>query len=171
VGRTRNPEFMIRRNILVTMLVCGLWHGATWLFVLWGGYHGAVMILETRRGKTGLFASLPRPARVGITFVLLLFSWVLFRAETLSGAVRFYGAMLGLSERHGASPLLDAALYSPGAILIMALCAVLSFHRLQASEWAEKITWPKAVALIVLFGLSLAEMFVQSVRPFLYENF
>jgi len=171
VGRTRNPKLIIYRNTLITMLVCGLWHGATWLFVLWGGFHGLVMVFEHWRGRKGWYASLPRAVRVAATFVLLLFSWVLFRSETLAGAGRFYAAMLGLSAATPQPHLLAAVLYSPSALVVMVVCAVASFVRWQAWEWTGKITPLKAAALIGLFAVALLEMTAQSAHPFLYSRF
>lgn len=171
VGRTRNARYIIYRNTILTMLICGLWHGATWLFVLWGGFHGVAMALEHWRGKKGVYASLPRPVRVGFTFLLILASWVLFRSETLAGAWRYYGAMLGLAGAQSGPSVLGALLYTPASLLVMAGCALLAFHPVRAADWVEKLTGPKVVLLIGLFVLSLTELFVQSVSPFLYARF
>jgi len=158
-------------NLAIVMLLGGLWHGANWTFVAWGAYHGALLALERRLGKKGVYAGLPRPLRVAATFVLVLFSWVLFRSESIGEAVRFLAAMFGVVGTQGGSLLLGAEIYGQGPLVMMALCALLAFQSRQAFDWAAEITWPKAALLIPLFGLALAVMFAQAFNPFLYFQF
>ena len=84
-------------NLGVVMLLGGLWHGAKWTFVAWGAYHGLLLALERWRGKRSVYAALPRPARVALTFLLMLLSWVLFRAVDLADAGRYFAALAGLA--------------------------------------------------------------------------
>ena len=158
-------------NLAVVMLLGGLWHGANWTFVAWGAYHGGLLIFERAMGKQSPYRGLPRPLRIALSFVLVLFSWVLFRAENLDGAMRYLAAMFGASPAHGGSVLLGALIYTRGSWAIMGLCAMLAFSPLQGFEWARRITWPKVVILILLFYTSIAAMFVQAFNPFLYFQF
>ncbi|NIA13364.1 MAG: MBOAT family protein [Nitrospiraceae bacterium] len=158
-------------NLAIVMLLGGLWHGANWTFVCWGAFHGVLLAFERWRGKQSVYARLPRPFRIAATFVLVLFSWVLFRSPTLGGAGRFFGAMLGLSGAHGGSALLGGAIYTQGHLIMMALCALLAFQARQAFDLAEEVTWPKTVVLIPLFCLALVTMLVQAFNPFLYFQF
>ena len=100
-------------NLAVVMLLGGLWHGAKWDFVLWGAYHGLLLAYERWRGKQSLYHTLPPGFRIAVTFVLMLFSWVLFRAENLTAAGRYFGAMFGLVPATSASALLAADIYAP----------------------------------------------------------
>ena len=158
-------------NLAIVMLLGGLWHGANWVFVFWGAYHGALLILERWRGKHSVYERLPRPLRIAITFVLVLFAWVLFRSPDMGAALRFFAAMLGVAGEHGGSVLLAGEIYTQGHFITMGLCALLAFQPLQAFDLAERITWPKAVFLIGLFCLALTTMFVQAFNPFLYFQF
>lgn len=81
--------------LAVTMLLGGLWHGAAWTFVAWGGLHGAYLALYHlwRRGPWRL----PRPLAWTLTFGAVLFAWVLFRAASFADAWHIWGAMLGLN--------------------------------------------------------------------------
>lgn len=93
LGGNRCSKTRHMANTLVTMLVSGLWHGANWTFVLWGGYHGVLMVIQSlfsKRGKTcdkdintlcGMFA---RCAQSVGCFVLVLVGWIFFRANNLS---------------------------------------------------------------------------------------
>ncbi len=84
-------------NVLVVFGLCGLWHGASWPFVIWGLYHGIFLVLErTRFGA--LVARLPRPLRHLYTLLVMMFGSVLFRAETFSQAAQFFRAMLGFAS-------------------------------------------------------------------------
>ena len=96
LGGNRRGERRTYLNLLIVMLLGGLWHGAKWNFVAWGAYHGALLVFERWRGKTSLYSRWPAPVRVGATFVLMLFSWVLFRADNLTLASRYFGAMFAL---------------------------------------------------------------------------
>ncbi len=72
-------------NLALVMLFGGLWHGANWTFIVWGAYHGALLIGERWAGRKPAYQHLPRSFRIGLTFVLVLGSWVWFRAESLLG--------------------------------------------------------------------------------------
>ncbi|MBP7934714.1 MAG: MBOAT family protein [Phycisphaerae bacterium] len=158
-------------NLTVVMLLGGLWHGANWTFVAWGAFHGGFLAFERMLGKKSAYAAFPRPLRVSLTFVLVLISWVLFRADTLADAVRYLGAMFGTGGFVGRSILLAGDLYNPGRLLEIALCAVLAFGPIQAMDWVNKLTWLRAAGLIVLFAVGLATMFSQAFNPFLYFQF
>jgi alginate O-acetyltransferase complex protein AlgI len=158
-------------NLALVMLLGGLWHGANWTFVCWGAFHGALLIFERWLGKRSLYARLPRPFRMGLTFVLILFSWVLFRAETMAEAVEMFRCMVGLGATGGASALLAAQLYTPGNFVMMAVCAVFAFQPIQAFDVAEQNTWLKTLLLLGLFVFAVTVMFVQAFNPFLYFQF
>lgn len=158
-------------NLIIVMLLGGLWHGANWTFVIWGAYHGVLLAFERWRGKHSVYERFPRPVRIGITFVLVLFSWVLFRAENIHDAGRYFGAMFGLVDPQPGTVLLAGEIYTQGQFVLMVLCAFLSLQPLQAYDWARQVTWPKALVVILLFIFALATMFVQAFNPFLYFQF
>ena len=70
-------------NLMIVMLLGGLWHGAALNFVVWGGIHGLALALERARGRRSLAARLPRPAQTAFTFAIVCFAWVFFRAAGL----------------------------------------------------------------------------------------
>jgi alginate O-acetyltransferase complex protein AlgI len=99
-------------NLVTVFFLCGLWHGASWTFVVWGLWHGAFLVVERVVGRTPptLHGSGPAPARVAATgiaawpvwphvytLLVVMIGWVFFRAETLRGAVMFLEAMAGMS--------------------------------------------------------------------------
>jgi len=93
----------VARNLLLTALVSGLWHGAAWHFVFWGALHGVYLVAERMLGKgrrkaaypetpggERLIPGLPTLLRMGFTFLLVCLGWVLFRADNLGDAVHIY---------------------------------------------------------------------------------
>ncbi len=127
-------------NLIVVMLLGGLWHGANWTFVAWGAYHGTLLALERFRGKRSGYDRSPRPVRVAATFVLVLFSWVLFRSANLHEAMNYLGAMLGQGRSGSGMLLMPAMLYTPEALLVMAIGAVVVAWPVQGHEWSREVT-------------------------------
>ena len=172
LGGNRLGEARTYINLGIVMLLGGLWHGAKWNFLVWGAYHGALLGFERWRGKTSLYSRLPRAARVALTFVLVMLSWVFFRADDLTAAAHYFGAMFGVAPPGAASVLLAGALYTPLHLGVMIIGAVLVFQRVQAHDWAvAPLTWGRVALLLPLFILSLMVMFSQAFNPFLYFQF
>ena len=158
-------------NLTIVMLIGGLWHGANWTFVVWGAYHGLLLAFERSRGKETIYQWLPRPARVGITFVLVLISWVLFRSPNLGSALSYLGAMFGVGPHGNYSALLGAEIYTPHYVAVMLLCASLSFQPMEVYDWIEGLSWRRALILVPLFLFAIGIMFTQTFNPFLYFQF
>lgn len=109
LGGNRRGELRQYCNLLITMLLGGLWHGAGWTFVVWGGMHGLMLSLNHgwRRFRKSLgYHGEGGSSFVGnllgraITFLAVVAAWVMFRAESLQGALNMYSGMVGL---HGLS--------------------------------------------------------------------
>jgi alginate O-acetyltransferase complex protein AlgI len=80
-------------NLLATMLLAGLWHGAGWTFVVWGGLHGVALAINHAWEKTGL--RLPKPLGIALTLLFVIAGWVLFRAADFATASRMLAGMIG----------------------------------------------------------------------------
>jgi D-alanyl-lipoteichoic acid acyltransferase DltB (MBOAT superfamily) len=103
-GNRKGP---VRRyaNLLLTMILGGMWHGAGWGFLLWGTLHGLYLVgnhalraIAARHPKIDVL--LPRPLRILATFLFVLLAWVAFRATSLSAAGRIWQAMAGGTTRY-----------------------------------------------------------------------
>ncbi len=171
LGGNRRGPGRAYLNIAIVMLLGGLWHGANWTFVVWGAYHGTWLITERLLGKESCCQRFPRPLRIGVTFFLVLISWVIFRADHLTEAGRYLGAMFGGGTSDAAAALLGAELHTRGKCIVMVVCAALAFAPWQAHAWCERVTWPKVLALGPAFCLALFAMFAQAFNPFLYFQF
>ncbi len=97
LGGSRGGTLLTMRNLMLTMLLGGLWHGAAWHFVWWGALHGLALAL-CYFWHTRSLPAWPRMAGRGVTFLWVLLAWVWFRAETAAEALRMNAAMLGLGE-------------------------------------------------------------------------
>ncbi|NLH40784.1 MAG: MBOAT family protein [Planctomycetes bacterium] len=157
-------------NLLIVLLLCGLWHGAGWTFIVWGAWHGFWLIAERWQKNMGAAAPTGLLGRCN-TFFLVLLGWVIFRAADLSDAWRLLSIMSWPQRAQGGSSLLSAAIYTRGSLFFMALCTVLVFQPVQGFDWVRRLSWPKVVTLAILFALSLTTMFAQSFRSFLYFQF
>ena len=172
LGGNRHGETRTYVNLTVVMLLGGLWHGAKWNFIVWGAYHGLLLAWERRRGKESVYHAWPRAARLGVTFLLMLLSWGLFRADNLTAAGHYYGAMFGLARAGETASLLAADIYTPMHLLVMGIGAILVFQPRQAHDWSLRPqTWGRVAFLLPLFVFSLMTMFTQAFNPFLYFQF
>lgn len=102
LGGNRKGPVMRYINLLVTMLLGGLWHGAGWTFVVWGGLHGLYLVIN--HAWQAIFPAAERRLAWAsvllsrlVTFIAVVIAWVFFRASTFSDAVRVLGGMAGLS--------------------------------------------------------------------------
>src|SRR5207244_833659 len=84
-------------------LLCGLWHGAAWNFVAWGAAHGALLVIE-RVGLGRVLVRLPVALQHTYVMLMVMLTWVLFRADTLGIAMRYLAAMFGLGAAAEAAP-------------------------------------------------------------------
>jgi len=111
LGGSRGSNWKTNWNLLITMTLGGLWHGASWTFVAWGVLHGALLIghrqfrsfCQTRPKLAGLLATPPGAlARMGLTFFTICLAWVFFRATTFAAASTIFQCMF---TWHAGKPL------------------------------------------------------------------
>jgi alginate O-acetyltransferase complex protein AlgI len=88
LGGSRGAPWRTYLNLWIIFLVCGLWHGANWTFLIWGAYHGGFLVIE-RLGLESILARVPRFFRHTYAVVTIMCGWVFFRAETLQEAIQF----------------------------------------------------------------------------------
>ena len=114
LGGNRCPVARNYANLLVVFLLCGLWHGAAWTFVVWGLYHGLFLVLERTRFGTWL-GSWPRPLRHAYALLVVMVGWVIFRADTWPQALAYVRALAGLGPLGGLTQATDVLLSFGGA--------------------------------------------------------
>src|SRR5436309_8596371 len=144
LGGNRLGETRRFQNLLVTMLLGGLWHGAAWNFVIWGGLHGLYLCINHlwRAWRGGVPASMPAKGLCwALTFFAVVIAWVFFRAKTAAGAWQMLGSLFGFEA--GIS-----AYTSPGILRLMDLPILVGEERLL-------LVGGGAVALALIIALAL----------------
>ena len=171
LGGNRRGRRRTYANLGTVMVLGGLWHGASWNFVLWGALHGGWLALERAMGKRGPWSALPRPLRVALTFLVVTIGWVFFRAADLPAAGRYLAAMVGAADPGAAAALVPALIYDRYHLLVLILAAGIAFAAPQTWEWSRRLTWPKGLAALGLLLLALVAMASQGYNPFIYFIF
>jgi alginate O-acetyltransferase complex protein AlgI len=166
LGGNRKGEFRTYGNLMATMLLGGLWHGASWNFVIWGGYHGALLAIERmvwgRKELTGV-RRIPLSA---ITFLLVSIGWVFFRAKTLGAALFVVREMF--SKVSGQSLL---GQWQWRLAILALLIALAEEYRGMLTRLALSPAWARTIAVVVaLLAIELFSATEQTI-PFVYFQF
>ena len=169
LGGSRRGPTRTYINLAIVMLLGGLWHGAAWNFLVWGGLHGLLLAYERqRRSRT---SQLPAALRTATTFVLVLVTWVFFRADDLPTAVRYLGSMIGVVEPATAASLLGGILYQPYYLITVGAAAIVTWAAPQTWDWTRQLTPARAVGTVILLATSVAVLSTQAYNPFIYFIF
>jgi D-alanyl-lipoteichoic acid acyltransferase DltB (MBOAT superfamily) len=170
LGGNRRGRVRTYVNLLVTMLLGGLWHGANWTFVVWGGMHGAALaatrfVSDLRGGEP--FPRWTRPLSVIATFHFVTALWILFRAESFAVAWTYFGRLTTLTTYH---PNLDARVVAVLAIGLVSHYVPLRAFELIRTRFMAMSAVAQGIALFVA-ALTLREMASASAVPFVYFQF
>ncbi len=158
-------------NIWAVMLIGGLWHGAAWTFVLWGAIHATFLTIERINGKRPLYARLPKPVRIGLTFAIVNFSLVAFRSSDLAQFGDFALALVGLGGAQAGAGLVAGLIYKPYYLLWLAAALGITFFGVQTWDFTRRITWPRLAVILSGFAAAVILLTTQAYNPFLYFIF
>lgn len=182
LGGNRKGMIVTYRNLMIVFILCGLWHGAAWTFVLWGLFNGTFLILE-RLFLSAVLQQLYMPLRHLYVLLVVLFGWVIFRAENFNHLQYYLQAMLGQGN---ASTVVYVAQYFLGHSLIFTLCCATLFStpvfgslkkiKHNAAKYNRKVTFwflkcSMEIFTIGVFVLSLISVASGSYNPFIYFRF
>ena len=183
-NRCSEPRNML--NLVIVFFLCGLWHGASWTFVVWGLYHGVFLVLERTRFGSWI-GRLPHLLRHGYALLAVMAGWVLFRAESFPQALAFFSNMLGLATT-GAAPrslaqyashqsvfaLIAGALFSMPSWAWFKMRLVRVVERLPEKVGNAATAFGMTLECLIIIGL----LFISSVwlaggtyNPFIYFRF
>lgn len=171
LGGNRKGPSRTYINLLLVMLIGGFWHGAQWTFIVWGAIHGIMLAFERLMGKDSWYGRLPNPVRVAITFVVVLITWVFFRAENFEVAQRYLAAMFGLGGSAPAADLLAASILRPVNWFWFALCAWITWGMPTSAVFLERLRPWHVIVGFVFLGIGVVLLYTQGFNPFLYFQF
>lgn len=170
LGGSRDGEFNTYRNLFLTMLLGGLWHGADWTFVIWGVLHGIGLGLERFFGWANADAAQAmrfQPVRALLVFHFVCLGWIFFRATSMHEAMHY---LHGFTQR---SDISQAVHFLPTLLVFVVLCLVMDtlMERSGTEYFLQRLspTWQTAGAAAVLLLAAFAS--TGQASPFLYFQF
>jgi D-alanyl-lipoteichoic acid acyltransferase DltB (MBOAT superfamily) len=160
LGGSRISRWKTYRNLAITMLLGGLWHGAAWGFVLWGAFHGAWLAIHRALFRDRSVFPVPRLISVLVTFHLVCFAWVLFRAHSLADALTVYRAFADFATPVFRVPPLVLAIIATGFA-----SHVLGASQRLARAWQgmaldARVAWWLLVTVAIFLLSSQTEQFI-----------
>ena len=183
LGGNRGSKARTYRNLLIVFFVTGLWHGASWNFIIWGLYHGLFLLIE-RAGLGNRLERIWSPLAHIYTLFVVLIGWVFFRAADLTSAIAYLQKMAGLAPVcPSAFPL--SYFLNTDVIISFGLGIVLAtpvyhqfqtfWHRLLARMGAVSVRLTLNAAyvlgLVGLFVMAVAYLAADTYNPFIYFRF
>ena len=194
LGGNRRGYMRQRVNLMITMLLGGIWHGAAWTFLLWGALHGAMLVVHRtwERSKYGASHTLPAAAACCLTLICVVLAWVPFRAADFATTFEMYAGLFGLNGFTMAHT--SVSIDSPASIVSFVVVALVAVLRLPNTyEWLgsaspglpsqgypatfviapERFAWQPDRRHGAAFALLLFVCFVKlnDVSPFIYFQF
>jgi alginate O-acetyltransferase complex protein AlgI len=168
LGGNRGTQVATYRNVLVTLAIGGLWHGAAWHFMVWGGYHGVLLAIHRALAR-GRHAALFRPPlSTAATYVAVCVGWVLFRAPSLPLAATMLARLVLPSPGVALAPL-------DRTIVVAILATMLVGHAVGTMLDVERIAW-RLPAPLVGAAVAASIILIQLLAPaegaaFIYFQF
>ena len=172
LGGNKKGQWVEWRNKFVVFLLCGLWHGGTWLFAIWGLFHGMILVFERFLSRRVSFPTELRKTFGALyVFILVSFSWIFFRSPNSTVATTFLRKTLGLST-FNPDPAAQLELYhfnSPFYYLIGLIAFCMAFGLIPVKQLINsKFVWIFHLGILVL---SFVMMIQSTHHPFIYFRF
>ena len=177
LGGNRRGRRRTYLNLLLVMLLGGLWHGAAWTFVLWGAWHGLLLVGERLLRENEAGPALPRQLAVARTFLFVSLGWITFRAEGISGAAAMYAGLAGVNglaitpELTWQLPPSAVAALLVGCLLIWLPPASLPPRDALPAPLAPRAARYATAIIVPVFILGVLRIVSDSFSPFLYFRF
>ena len=162
------------RNVFLTMLLGGLWHGAAWTFVAWGAFHGAIITLTHYLANLQIFSRFNRSNTLAVSFVkwavtfyLILIGWVFFRAIDINSAITIIGNLhtFGSASQLGANAWSIFILTSVWVLLMH----VMDYFVIKSADKLEKKNWQ--FWLLIILGQAICLLIGEPSNEFIYFQF
>jgi alginate O-acetyltransferase complex protein AlgI len=182
LGGNRHGALKTYRNLFIVFVLCGIWHGAAWTFLIWGLYHGVLLVIE-RVGLLKVLSKMPAILRHAYAIVAIMIGWVIFRSDSTAQALGILWKMANVLPSAG-MPLDQfltgeqmAALVA-GAVFSTPIIYILTARKI---AWPQQAPWPvdmprlgyviAAVAAAAVFFACTLKILTGSYSPFIYFRF
>ncbi|MDP3557794.1 MAG: MBOAT family O-acyltransferase [Bacteroidota bacterium] len=175
LGGNKGSNSKLYRNLIIVFLLSGLWHGASWNFVLWGAYHGMFLILE-RLFLLRVFEKLGKFISVPITFIIIITGWVIFRNEDLNYGLSVIKQMYSFNFFDGKFAMNNDFIFMATVALLFSFFAITKpTQQIQEKIYGESFSnsgkWLAVFVSISLFYISLSYISALDFNPFIYFRF
>jgi alginate O-acetyltransferase complex protein AlgI len=172
LGGNRRGELRTYINLWICFLASGLWHGASWNFVLWGAYNGLFLTLDRLFLRDAL-ARCGRAIATAVTLFIVMIGWAIFRSDSPAYLMQFLAALFGLSR---ASTTMEVPGEVPFTLILGAFISLLPATKLYGplNRAYETQNWLRAAtvaALVVIYVLAIARAVTVPFQPFIYFRF
>ncbi len=183
LGGNRCSSWKTYRNLMIVFILCGLWHGANWTFVIWGMYHGCFLVLE-RLGFAKILHRLPKPLQHSYMLMVVILGWIFFRSADLDHACQYITQLIpGTTSLYSFADFWNQKLALTWCFGIIACVPILPWTQEQISRWKTNHTKQKEMLLETvtsmasMIGLQLIMFLVivritsETYQPFIYFQF
>jgi alginate O-acetyltransferase complex protein AlgI len=172
LGGNQKGQSRTLTNLLIIFFLCGLWHGASYTFIVWGLYHGILLVVE-RGLSSGYGYRTSGWAGQILTFILVMFGWVIFRSVDLTQAVSYISVMFGFADKPTSLEsikvllTLDKKVY----LTIAVICSIYPMERI--TKWSDRanITILQGIVSVVILAFCAALIAANGFNPFIYFRF
>lgn len=167
LGGSKNGKSKTYINQLVVFFLTGLWHGASWSFILWGLYHGFFLTMEK---MTGFCTKIPKWISYIYSMVVVMIGWIFFKVDGIGKALKYIGYMLGIK----AGPLGNISIYrcfSLQYIVFLLFSIIISIPLGVKIMACIKQKWVKDIGVFAIFFLAICYMVASDYNPFIYARF
>ena len=171
LGGNRHSRLRTYANLSAVFLLCGLWHGAAWTFIVWGAYHGILLVIErmakdsfgySPKGSTGWFYS----------FILIVIGWVIFRSPTITYAGKYLSAMFIPSEvfDYGNQDMSASSLFFLVVGFLISITSTEWFKVADRVKLSYRVMFSGSFSMLLLL-IATAYLTSSSYKPFIYFRF
>lgn len=167
LGGNRHGEMRTYLALLITMLIGGLWHGASWMFVLWGGLHGLYLALERASRPLQISKFIPPQGKSALIFIIVTLTWIPFRAATPEQSITILHSLINASAL--------AAITIPELVALIAILVTIQWQFFMKDKSLEGYFQERSKATqIIIISLSMIGLFLCSggdSNAFIYFQF